>query len=274
MQLVKYEQARTALALCCRIDEAKDIGDKAEALRAYGRQANDKDLEVWAAEIKLRAQIRIGEISRELEKAKPGGAVNGKKGGSKIDLPSGGMSKNETLKAAGLTTQVASRCERLASVPEQKVEAILEEKKEKGKPVTTNDVLRLAPASEKKRPSGPKKQEFDESSAVNNLRVLFGKTAKEWPASRRKQLVHFWKQVAQEWVELVKGWLEGNDTLTLESQPMLLASADGVVAQERMAAAAASGGTPAVPPMMDTAPGPESGDLCGVGAVDTVAATP
>jgi len=53
-----------------------------------------------AVEIKLRAQRRIGEISRELETGKPG---------PKNELlPTGGMKlKTEVLKEAGLTTSTA-----------------------------------------------------------------------------------------------------------------------------------------------------------------------
>lgn len=42
---------------------------RAAALAAYARQRDDKDLEVWISEIKLRASVRIGELVRELETA-------------------------------------------------------------------------------------------------------------------------------------------------------------------------------------------------------------
>ena len=67
--LVRYEQARTALAECARIDEASEIRDKAAALAAYARQRDDRDLEVWVREIHLRACVRIGELSRDLDQA-------------------------------------------------------------------------------------------------------------------------------------------------------------------------------------------------------------
>jgi hypothetical protein len=49
--------------------EAAEIKDKAAALQAYARQREDRDLEVWMSEIKLRASVRIGELVRELETA-------------------------------------------------------------------------------------------------------------------------------------------------------------------------------------------------------------
>jgi hypothetical protein len=57
------------------------------------------------AEIRLRASIRIGEISRELEKAEAHGG--------KICLPNGRKSKSETLKAAGIPVSTANDYEQL-----------------------------------------------------------------------------------------------------------------------------------------------------------------
>ncbi len=42
--------------------------DKAAALAAYARQREDRELDVWMTEIRRRAEIRIGELSRDLDK--------------------------------------------------------------------------------------------------------------------------------------------------------------------------------------------------------------
>ena len=73
---------------------------------------------VWSlsnVEIKLRARRRIGEISKTLEK--------GTGRPSKKIIPGGGKnSKRDTLKAAGISTSAAQRCEKIADIPEKTFE--------------------------------------------------------------------------------------------------------------------------------------------------------
>lgn len=111
LQLVQYEAMRSAVSECVRIDEAADIRDKAAALSAYARQRDDKELENWVAEIKCRAAVRIGQLSRTLEKA------DGFKGNQHEVLPSGGK-KQKTLHDAKISTSAAHRFEEIAEAVE------------------------------------------------------------------------------------------------------------------------------------------------------------
>ncbi len=117
--LVRYEQARTALAECARIDEASEIRDKAAALAAYARQRDDRDLEVWVREIHLRACVRIGVLSRDLDQAQTVRQADG----ATVRLPAGGKSKAEALADAGISTSTAQRYEELAGGREEQAQA-------------------------------------------------------------------------------------------------------------------------------------------------------
>jgi hypothetical protein len=76
-----------------------------------------------AAEIKLRAQRRLGEMGKELPKGagRPSGKI----------LPASGKNKAEALKAAGLATSSMHRNEQIASIPEEALEKYISDKREK-----------------------------------------------------------------------------------------------------------------------------------------------
>jgi DNA modification methylase len=144
MQLIKYDAARQALAEARNFDEVKNIKDQAIALEAYARQTHNVEMEIWIAEIKLRAIRRMGEITKNLDISKGGKNSN-------ATLPSGGRVKKELLKEAGITTQEASRCERIADKDEEDLELYIQRKNEKNEPVTVNDVLKNVKTKENKK---------------------------------------------------------------------------------------------------------------------------
>jgi len=66
--LIKYDAARKAIAAAHRVDEAKKIRDRAEAVRTYAKLAGDLDMQNMAAEIRIRAERRAGQLLLEMEK--------------------------------------------------------------------------------------------------------------------------------------------------------------------------------------------------------------
>jgi N6-adenosine-specific RNA methylase IME4 len=122
--LGRYEAARQALADAAHVDEVKDIRDKAVAMQAYARQAKDQELISYATEIRLRAEIKAGELLSELEKNK-GTRGHGRPqlGGSQERPP-----KDQTPKLSdlGVTKTQSSRWQKLAALPKHKQEEKIE----------------------------------------------------------------------------------------------------------------------------------------------------
>jgi N6-adenosine-specific RNA methylase IME4 len=112
--LIRYDAACKALAAAKRVDDAKNIKDKAEALRAYARQAKNPQLEADAWEIRKRAEDKLGELSAALDKAER----------ARTDLRpvKGKQTKMQALKAAGISTSAANRYEQFNRLPTREKE--------------------------------------------------------------------------------------------------------------------------------------------------------
>lgn len=142
--LVKYEAACRALAEAKAVDEVKDIRDKADAMRIYAMQAKNKDLEIDAAEIRIRAERRLGEMIA-LQKATAGLNTGAAGAGVNQHTPKkevrSSVSTAPKLSDVGVSKDLSSRAQKLAAVPEDEFEAEVagwrERVQEEGRRVTT-----------------------------------------------------------------------------------------------------------------------------------------
>jgi len=155
--LVKYEAARRALSEAHSVDEVKDIRDKATAMEAYARQAKDTFLQTWAAEIKIRAERRAGEMLVEREKAQ----------GKRTDLVPQGNQVDETptLSDIGITNKQSSQWQAIASVSEEDFEAEVEAANSGKKELTSAGVLKIAKQKKLKEKAEMRRPENDTCTA-------------------------------------------------------------------------------------------------------------
>ncbi len=119
MQLVKYDAACRAIAAARTIDEVKEITNRAEAARAYARQAKNRQMEIDAIEIRTRAERRLGEIIIDLKNAGIGKQGLGPRGRARTPeaiIP-------VRLQDLGIDPNISAGAQRLAMLPSEKFEA-------------------------------------------------------------------------------------------------------------------------------------------------------
>lgn len=165
--IATLEQACKWLSEVKSIEEALSFRDQVEAVRHY-RQVSGHAIEACneAAEIKVRAERRIGEL---LEKQ-----LN-HDGGRPPKNPDreSGFTK---LADVGVSYKQSERFQAIASIPEAQFEAHLAERKEAGEQITTAETVRLAKSikKEEKRfevanPEKPPRQEAGITTDLHDL---------------------------------------------------------------------------------------------------------
>jgi hypothetical protein len=118
-ELVRYDAMCRAIAEAYSVDEVKDIRDKAVAIAAYAKQANNHEAELQAIQIRVRAERKAGELLKEIPTAQ----------GQRTDLvpPRDEVlaPKQKALSDLNISKQQASEWQKLADVPEEEFEVHL-----------------------------------------------------------------------------------------------------------------------------------------------------
>jgi hypothetical protein len=135
LALSRYDVACRAVAAAKAVDDVMEIVAHADAVRVYARQAKNRQMEIDAAEIRIRAERRLGELMAA-QKATVGvnsgtaGQGRPKIGGvpntpPKHDVP-------PTLAEAGIDKNLAKRSRSYAAVPTEQFEQLLTDKRQSG----------------------------------------------------------------------------------------------------------------------------------------------
>lgn len=122
--LVRYNAACAAVAAAKSTDEAKDWRDRAEAMRAYAHQSKNRQLEIDAAEIRIRAERRLGQLIAE-QKATVG--LNRGLAGSIVSGADREPVRDErpTLSDIGVDKKLSAHSQKVAAIPEAEFEDIV-----------------------------------------------------------------------------------------------------------------------------------------------------
>jgi len=99
------------------------------AIRAYAIQAKNRQLEADAAEIRLRAERRLGELLREQKATvgfNRGAAAGGRKESSRGPYVEP-RDTSATLVDIGIDKKLSSRAQKLAAIPDEGFQSMLEE---------------------------------------------------------------------------------------------------------------------------------------------------
>jgi hypothetical protein len=142
--LVRYDAARKALAAAHRVDEVKAIRDKAEAVRVYAKQAGDFELQNQAAEIRIVAERRAGELLADMA-MHPGTRGEGRprRDGARNRRSSATTAYPPKLDDIGVTKDQSSKWQRLAKlIDDATFERALVRAKERNAELTTAALLR------------------------------------------------------------------------------------------------------------------------------------
>jgi len=132
--LIKLDRATQLLAEAKTLDEVKAIANIAEAARAYARAAR-LGLEAYnhAAEVKVRAERKAGEMLAKIPKAT---------GGKPYQSTSNNLLPVEkTLKELGVSKIQSSRWQEMAEIPEEQFEKFIEDAIGQT-PITTSGIVK------------------------------------------------------------------------------------------------------------------------------------
>ncbi len=119
--LAKIDKAKAYLAAIVSVEDVMEVMGMAEAAQAYAKRVGSTVETInYAAEIRLRAERKLGEILIQTPKAKGGGDMKSDHRSQKR------TGDSPTLAESGISKKLSSQSQELANAPEDEFEAALE----------------------------------------------------------------------------------------------------------------------------------------------------
>lgn len=164
LPLELIERAKSALSAATSIDSVLDIRDQSESFRTLMKQQRESlEVQNKAAELKIRAERRAGELLGEMELQKPGEYKRSHR-----------ASVCPSLGDMGITHSQSSRWQKIASLPDDDFEKHIEGTIEANRELTSSGVLKLAKKHKAATPPPVESVELGDSCVVPDLASLDG----------------------------------------------------------------------------------------------------
>jgi len=169
--LVKYEAALHAIMEARTSDEIMKIRATGSGLQEIGRAAKNKTMETYGAEIRIRAERRLGEMIA-WQKGPDGPGLNqggwSERNAHSCGAPEEPQDRVPRLDEVGIDKKLSSRSQAIASIPEDQFEETLAKHRDSQRAVTSKTMERLArqgkEAQEKENNEEKEEQEKDNAS--------------------------------------------------------------------------------------------------------------
>ncbi len=169
----KYDTARRALAEAHRVDEVKDIRDKAVAMEVYAKQAKDGELIGFATEIRKRAERRLGEVMDENRKAgKLAKGTRGEGRPNKAGRQRTRLKDDLSLRDHGIDKHLADRARKAAAMPADQFEMEVDKAKRMSIAVVEGDAGIIKASRARLREQRIKRRNDIEKHTAAKIRAL------------------------------------------------------------------------------------------------------
>ncbi|MFC1833529.1 hypothetical protein ACFL2Q_02185 [Thermodesulfobacteriota bacterium] len=173
--LVAIDQARRALEVASTLDDVKDIRDRAEAMRAYAKQAQySLEIQNRCAELKLRAERKAGTLLSE----------STVKGGARHKSHDGTYERRSVLEDLGISKMQSSRWQTVSTIPDDIFEQHVAKIKASERELTSASVIRIATLLKKKESAQfPQQQPTDRTDQMPDEDSAAGGIGEEFTAA-------------------------------------------------------------------------------------------
>jgi protein gp37 len=136
--LTRYDAACRAVAEAKTVDEVKNIRDTAIAMKAYARQAKNREMESDAVGIRMRAERRVGQLMNGQKKTV--GLATGGGGRDSTGVRKTPVDAKPTLAEAGIDKNLAKNARKLARLDAKTFEQVVSDTQEAVKTVVAKTV--------------------------------------------------------------------------------------------------------------------------------------